>query len=531
MAKAFKNRASKKAYLSTRPLTFVTFESPFSQKLPANNRWVQLAQNIPWDDIVEVYNRQLNNTRTGASNINPRVVIGALMVKHLLNLSDRDTILAIQENIYIQHFLGFDNIIYDAPFNPSLFVEIRKRMGMAELEKINDMIYRHSMAMTDEEINISQDKISKDKDDDTTVDGSSLSSSGSDFKESSEERQITHSGRMLVDATACPQDIAYPTDIKILNASREKSEELIDVLYDRTIHGPKKPRTYREDARIKYLFISKKKVRRRKELRKAIGQQLRYLKRNLSTIKKLLSKYPVNPLKERELAYYETIKKVFEQQDQMYSNRTHSVSNRIVSIHQSHVRPIVRGKEKAKVEFGSKINVSLVNGYGFVDHLSWDAFNEGGYLMKSVELYKKRHGFYPAEVMVDQIYGTRENRRQLKDLGIKIVGRQLGRPPKIPTMKLDPGDRNPIEGKFGQGKTRYGLGLIKARLKETSESWVASILLVMNLVRMASQAALLFFVFLIQGILGMIGSIIRQINGYWSVCRWMWNSNKFSYSR
>jgi hypothetical protein len=133
--------------------------------------------------------------------------------------------------------------------------------------------------------------------------------------------------------------------------------------------------------------------------------------------------------------------------------------------------------------------------------------------------------------MVDQIYCTRENRRHFKELGIKLVGRQLGRPPKIPTMKLDLGDRNPIEGKFGQGKTQYGLGLFKARLKETSESWVASILLVMNLVRMASQATLLFFVFLIQGILGIIGSINRQINGYWSVCRWMWNSNKFSYSR
>jgi hypothetical protein len=79
--------------------------------------------------------------------------------------------------------MGFDYISYDVPFNPSLFVEIQKRMGMAELIKINDMIYRHSMAMTDEEINISQDKISKDKDDDTTVDGSSMSSSVSDFKE------------------------------------------------------------------------------------------------------------------------------------------------------------------------------------------------------------------------------------------------------------------------------------------------------------------------------------------------------------
>jgi hypothetical protein len=98
--------------------------------------------------------------------------------------------------------------------------------------------------------------------------------------------------------------------------------------------------------------------------------------------------------------------------------------------------------------------------------------------------------------MVDKIYGTCENWRQLKELGIKIVGRQLGRPPKIQTMKIDPGDRNPIEGKFGQGKTRYGLGLIKARFKEASESWVASILIVMNLVRMASQAFLFFLFFL-----------------------------------
>jgi IS5 family transposase len=89
---------------------------------------------------------------------------------------------------------------------------------------------------------------------------------------------------MLVDATACSQDIAHPTDIKILNTSREQRSALMDVLYDRTIHGPSKPRTYREEARNKYLFISKKKVRRRKELHKAIGQQLRYLRRNLSTI-------------------------------------------------------------------------------------------------------------------------------------------------------------------------------------------------------------------------------------------------------
>jgi IS5 family transposase len=110
-----------------------------------------------------------------------------------------------------------------------------------------------------------------EKDGDAEDDASSLISSSTDINESVEEPKISHSGRMLVDAMACPQNIAYPTDIKILNASREKSEELIDVLYDRTIHGHKNPRTYREDARSKYLKISKKKVRRRSDLRKAIG--------------------------------------------------------------------------------------------------------------------------------------------------------------------------------------------------------------------------------------------------------------------
>jgi hypothetical protein len=93
-------------------------------------------------------------------------------------------------------------------------------------------------------------------------------------------------------------------------------------------------------------------------------------------------------------------------------------------------------------------------------------------------------------VAADRIFCTRENRRSLKALGIELIGSQLGRPPKTGKVQLDPGERNPIEGKFGQGKTRYGLGLIKARLQGTSESLVSMIILVMNLVRMGSESLL-----------------------------------------
>jgi hypothetical protein len=179
---------------------------------------------------------------------------------------------------------------------------------------------------------------------------------------------------MLLDATACPQDIAYPTDFKLLNSSREKCEEIIDKLFIPGLHGRKKPRTYRENARKAYLKTAKKKNKKKVELKTAIGKQLRYVNRNLKTIGNLLGVFPENPLKEKDQVYMESITKVFEQQTYMRSNKTHSVPDRIVSSHQPHVRPIVRGKEKVKVEFGSKINVSLVDGYSFLDHLSLEPY-------------------------------------------------------------------------------------------------------------------------------------------------------------
>lgn len=406
MAKALKKRASKKPYTSPRQLTFVNFESPFTRHLPSTNRWVQLAASIPWDDIFGVYRTQLNNFSTGASNINPRVAIGALMVKHLLNISDRDTIIAIQENIFIQHFLGFDSFVYEEPFNASLFVEIRKRLGMEYVEQINDLIFKHSQKQSVHQ----KESSHKNNITDTDIDSKDESSSNVGAEDSKSkietESPITHSGKLLIDATACPQDITYPTDLKLLNASREKSEEIIDKLYDLSLHVFKKPRTYREEARKRYLLVSKKKVRRRSEVRKALGQQLRYLRRNLSSIVKLLRGYEITPLSARDAKYLDTIKMVYAQQVEMYRKRSHSVEDRIVNIHQPYVRPIVRGKEKAKVEFGSKINVSLINGYSFIDHFSWDAFNEGSHLKESIDKYKIRHGYYPAEVSVDQIYCT-----------------------------------------------------------------------------------------------------------------------------
>ena len=323
----------------------------------------------------------------------------------------------------------------------------------------------------------------KDSKDATVIDDDADDDKKNDSEGNS---NISNKGRVIFDATACPQDIAYPTDLDLLSTARKKSEELIDELYNPLLHE-KKPRTYRKVARKRYLKTAQKKNKRRQETRKAIGSQLRFLKRNLNSINRLLNSYSTIPLNPKDYKYLLVITILYQQQKKMYDDKTHSVNDRIVSIHQPHVRPIVRGKTQAKVEFGSKIHVSIVDGISFLDQLSWDAFNEGSHMMEYVEKYNQRFGFYPSELLADQIYCNRANRAALKEKGIRLIAKPLGRPSAV-QIHVRPGERNPIEGKFGQAKTAYGLNRIKARLMNTSESWIASIILVLNLVKLAGVA-------------------------------------------
>jgi len=293
-----------------------------------------------------------------------------------------------------------------------------------------------------------------------------------------------------MDATACPQEIAYPTDLDILNDARMKSEELMDFVFEHSTEMIK-PRNYREIARKDYLNIAQKKTKSRKNIRTAIKKQLGYLRRNITSINQLLDQCETIPFDQKQYKYWFVIQHVYEQQQYMYSNNTHSVDHRIVSIHQPHVRSIVRGKSTAKVEFGAKINVSMVDGFSFIDDFSWDAFNEGQRLEASVEKYKERFGNYPAYVLADKIYCNRYNRAYLKENGIILKAKPLGRPSEEAlSNQVSPGERNPIEGKFGQAKRAYGLDRVKAKLANTSQSWIASIILVLNLVHLAEVALL-----------------------------------------
>jgi IS5 family transposase len=457
MAKHTKKRAPRLQYVSPSQLTLDGFESPFERNLNQNNRWVKLAKALPWDRLVSIYRKAFPQKETGRPDLSPRLVLGSVIIKHMCNLDDRETVDQISENIYMQYFLGYSSFCDTPPFDASLFVEFRKRLGLEQINEINDLILQLK----------EKDKSVADNDN---------------------ENHQPNQGDLLVDATACPQNIAYPTDLDLLNDAREKSEELLDFVF-KHVEDTRKPRNYREKARKDYLKTAQKKSKSRKEIRSAIRKQLNYLSRNISSINKLLENCSAIPFDKHQYKYWLVIQHLYEQQKQMFNTKTHSIEHRIVSIHQPHVRPIVRGKSKAKVEFGAKINVALVDGFSFLDDMSWDAYNEGTRLIDCVEKYKNRFGFYPENVLVDKIYCNRVNRDYLKNNNIHLKAKPLGRPSKQAlSNQVSPGERNPVEGKFGQGKTAYGLDCIKARLAQTSESWIASIILVLNLVKLAEVA-------------------------------------------
>ena len=467
-----------------RQIEFEDFVLPFSGKLRSDNRWVKLAKFIPWDEFEPAYRKAASKSSLGPPAKSVRVALGALIIKERLGTSDEETVEQIRENPYLQYFLGYKEYKDEHPFDASMFVYFRKRFKQSRLSDLNEVVAKKAL---EEEKKASAQKFSsKDSDDDPG------STSGS------------NQGKLLVDATCTPADITFPTDLKLLNTSREKSEEIIDILHRPLKGKQKKPRTYRKRARKEYLSAAKSKRLSKSKRRKALRKQLGYLRRNLKSIDKLSNQTSLLKLPPRQYKNLLVIHEVYRQQQWMYDHHEHRIDDRIVSVSQPHVRPIKRGKAGAATEFGAKISVSLVEGFSFVDRISWDAYNESGDLIGQIESYRKRFGHYPESVHADQIYRTRENRKYCKNHGIRLSGPPLGRPPAKPEkrkeIKLqayqDELDRIPIEGKFGQAKRRFSLARVMCKLARTAETAIMIAFLVMNLEKwLKSQLFYLFSVF------------------------------------
>jgi len=339
-------------YTSQNQMSIEEFKAPFEIRLDKNNRFVKHRESIFWDVLARIYYRSMSSDM-GASTIDARIVIGAMIIKHKMKLDDRETIEAMCENMYMQYILGLSEYKYEYVFDRSLFTTLRYWLGADKFDAMIRQIILRSEKKYDE-----AEQELDDQDNDMI-----LNRLDTDIKESNlEENEVgpkantttrkpkKNKGKLIMDATVADQMISYLTDLGLLARSREESERLIDELC-KELDIKNKPRTYRRKARKEYLNLAKNKNKSRKKIRKGIGKQLRYLSRNLKSIDKLLDRTGDMsfPLEHRDQRIYWVIQHIYEQQTQMYNEQTHSIDNRIVNIYQPYVRPILRERIKHKL--------------------------------------------------------------------------------------------------------------------------------------------------------------------------------------
>ena len=196
-------------------LTLYTHFFNITTDIDMKNRWVILANMVPWLKIEEKYQPLFVEGGKPAYSI--RIALGSLIIKEKLNLTDEETVAQISENPYLQYFLGYDQFIARTPFDASSLTHFRKRFTPEVMADINEMI-----------ITAQEDKNDDDQPKPPSDNGS---------EETPEEPE----GDLILDATCTPADIHYPTDITLLNDALEILETVIDTLHEPVVGIHKKP--------------------------------------------------------------------------------------------------------------------------------------------------------------------------------------------------------------------------------------------------------------------------------------------------
>jgi len=439
----------------------IKLDIPFNVKLNPDSAWVRLAELIPWERIEEEYANHFHGSE-GQVAKSARLAFAALYIQTTEGFTDIKTMKNIQENPHMQYFCGFTSYDTQRPFDASLMVHFRKRIPAETVMKITEEIFAEEALRQ--------------------MDAPEPEAAGDEAARNAEGTQDTENrGTLILDATCCPQDIQYPTDIGLLNHARELSEQIIDKLYKRIIDRYEyKPRTYRKVARKDYLSYTRTRKHSAQMIRSHVRKQLQYVGRDLRIIDDLIARgAPLSALPDQLYKKLLIVSEVYRQQKEMYDNKTHQCDARIVSITQPHVRPIVRGKEHTPVEFGSKVAIGLIGGYAFITDIAWENIAEAGLLPMAADKYKRMFGFYPKAIIGDGVYPNRENRGWCKERGIRLSGPKLGRKDEgirheeAKQIHQDGCERNAVEGEFGVVKRKFCLDRVMAKLSDTSRTAVA----------------------------------------------------------
>ena len=508
---------------NNRQLELTDFNQPIGLTMDPNNRWVRLAAVISWEKYEHKYARLFIGSKVGNVAKPFRMALGSLIIQQKLGFSDRELVEEITENPYLQYFIGLPGYQQERPFDPSMMTLFRKRMRIDVTKVINEAVIQQY------EEPESEAKDDDDHKDDHHSDGGSgtadepKSEKPADDTPSpaaeAEAEPAANSGTLILDATCAPSNIRYPQDFSLLNEAREKLEKIIRRFH--TEYSLELPRMYNRIARKKYLNLARSKKRSQQKIRRVVRYMLNCIRRDNGYLEDFMSEgyAPYS----NEIRQISTIRKLYEQQLEMYQNRTRRVDDRIVSIQQPYIRPIVRGKTKAPVEFGTKFDLSIdEHGMGRIEKISFDPYNESGTLQDACERYCERTGHYPERVLVDQIYRNRKNRRYCREHGIRMSGPKLGRPSTEPMSReerrieyADNTDRIEVERSFSLSKRCYSLGLIRMKTEITTFSAISLSILTTNLFRILTRMGQYIFVFV--KVLFMSG-MTRHENGiYWAI--------------
>lgn len=484
----------------TGQLSIEEFHSPFGGKLDPNNRWVLLHKMIPWMSLERHYAPQFT-AKTGAPAKPFQMAFGAVYIQQRLGVTDRETVELITESPYLQFFIGLSGYQPLPPFDPSMMVHFRKRIGPDLIKVCNDLTKASGIAMVQELL---------------------AASEYGDASDSEERKQLTaieeelgvkpaslepgsNWGTLILDATCVPDDIPYPVDLRLLDEARGITEKVIDELFKQLQSKiDRKPRCNRDKARNLFLAISKKKKPNRQEIRDAKRFQLHEISRNLRVIDGMIHCGAVlSALGSQLYRKLLVASEVHRQQQEMYDADSRRIDDRIVNLSKPHVRPIVRGKAGKKTEFGAKISISDDNGFVDVDRISWDNYNEANDLIERAEQYKEDRGYYPARICADSIYMTSVNKKFCAANGIRLSGRprkkqveaEVQTAEQQELFKSDLRKRSVIEGRIGTSKRKYGLDRIMTKLVETSRTVITMAFFVMNTEKILRLLRLLLSIF------------------------------------
>lgn len=414
--------------------------APYTGGIDEENRWIKLAQLVPWDEIEGHYRSAFAACKQ--SVLKPgRLILGLWLGQMLMNLSDRDIVEYFHENPYFQFFCGQDSFVArkegTSICHPSLLSKRRKRLGAAYVDQFQ-----------------------------------------AEIADVLKAKGLIVGNKLMLDATVFPANIGYPNDVKLLNTTREWLCETI-LRVKNVLNPEEKVRTYRRVARRVYCRYCKVKRKHQTLIRKTTKQMIRYTSRNIRQLEhwmdqlhthkpalRTIRKTSVQSIQSR----LDVAKTIVEQQMQRVTTRGRHIADRIVSLQQPQVRPVVRGKDGKAVEFGPKSHISLVDGFAFLDVCQFSPFNEGIRLAESLDFHRKRFDQLPSELMADQIYANRANRAYLSELQIEHSFPAIGRPPNAPDQayKRSKADtrkrqrkRNHIEGVFGVLKEHFRLDKIR----------------------------------------------------------------------